>query len=70
MNAETNRQGSTETVAWLIECGSPPSYYRGPGDWCSNPNHALKFPTQKAAELRSMSMQTLEPVRVTEHSWS
>lgn len=57
-------------VAWLIECGhNPTMYYCGPGDWCGNPSHALKFPTREAAELRSMGMETLEPVRVCEHQW-
>lgn len=28
---------------WLIEVGSPPQFYCGPGDWCSNAHHAQKF---------------------------
>lgn len=56
-------------VAWLIECGTPPSYYCGEGDWCSNANHALKFPTEKAARLRAMGMNTMEAVNVVEHAW-
>lgn len=59
--------------AWLIECGSPTSYYcdeGDEGDWCSNPNHAWRFATREEAETKAATMTTMEPVRVAEHAWS
>lgn len=62
---------SAETViAWLIEVGTPAIYYCGEGDWCNNANHALKFHTKEAAQLRAAGMITIQPVRVEEHIWS
>ena len=55
---------------WLIECGSPATYFCGDGDWCSNPNHAHRFATQAEAKERSSVMTTMEPVRVCEHQWA
>jgi hypothetical protein len=53
---------------WLIECGS--SYFCGDGDWCSNPNHARKFKTHEEAQMKAETVNTLEPVRVCDHSWT
>lgn len=65
-----------ELVAWLIECANSAgvTYYCGDSGWCSNPNHALKFPTRKAAELRSIGFRApadpLTRIYVAEHSWA
>jgi hypothetical protein len=56
--------------AWLIENEADPvQYYCGPGEWCTNPNHALKFPTREAAELRMAALSTMSKLRVTGHQW-
>jgi len=56
---------------WLIEARFAPMYYCGPGDWCSNPNHAEQFPTRADAEkvVAEMKFASGAP-RVVEHSWS
>jgi hypothetical protein len=68
--AETSNQKID--TAWLIECsfeGGTPDYYCAPGDWCSNPNHAHKFPSREEAEAVSATMQTIGERRVCEHQW-
>lgn len=59
----------TET-AWLIECGRPPHYYCGPGDWCSNVNHAKKFATEQEAHAVKARLTTLDVCRLAEHAWT
>jgi hypothetical protein len=54
---------------WLIECGSPAIYFCGPGDWCSNPNHAHLYTSKILAESEAASMTTIEPIRVCDHAW-
>lgn len=61
------------TTAWLVEIEPPIGdvlYYCGPGDWCSNPNHAHKFHTRKAAEEIIGTAQNPKVMRVAEHEWS
>lgn len=36
-------------VCWLLEHGSPPTYYCGLGEWCSNTLHAIRFTDKKQA---------------------
>lgn len=54
---------------WLIECGSPTTYFCADGDWCSNPNHAHRFATKEEAQQKAHGMTTMEPVRVCDHQW-
>ena len=64
----TNEPALT-TVAWLIEVGSPPLFYCLDDSWCSNPNHACRFPSYALAlEHKSTMLCMMEP-RVTEHIW-
>ena len=65
------RQPTPEPVsAWLIESETTPvEYYCGPGEWCTHPNHALKFPIRKAAELRMAGLNTMAKLRVRDHQW-
>lgn len=72
LQAIERRQHAFKGVAWLIECGFDqglPDYYCGPGDWCSNPNHAHKFLTKEEAEAVSERMTTIGARRVADHSW-
>lgn len=58
--------------AWLIECAPPIGttlYFCNDGDWCSNPNHAHKFPTAEEANAKRVTMQVGERFRVAEHEW-
>ena len=56
---------------WLIEVGSPASYYCGPGDWCSNPNHALQFHCREDAAAVACRFGNLVggTPRAVEHMW-
>lgn len=59
--------------AWLIEINPPLGdvlYYCGPGDWCSNPNHAHKFPDKTAAKAVRSAMQNPLNMRIAEHEWA
>jgi hypothetical protein len=58
-------------IAWLIEVGSPSTYYCGPGDWCSNPNHAHKFSSEQEAQATAAPMGKLVGglPRCCEHMW-
>lgn len=59
---------------WLIEVGMPRIFYCGPGDWCSNPNHALRWKDKAdaLAELRHFPVSELVGGRaeVCEHVWN
>lgn len=58
--------------AWLIEIAAPMDhtlYYCAPGDWCSNPNHAQRFPTRVQAEYTLATMHNPSTMRVAEHEW-
>ena len=62
----------TAETAWLIEIDAPFShvlYYCGPGDWCSNPNHAHKFAGRADAEQALATMQNPTSMRIAEHEW-
>lgn len=64
---------TTSQSAWLVEIALPIGdtlYYCGPGDWCSNPNHAHKFPTREAASEVLKSAHDPTTMRVAEHEWS
>ena len=66
-------QRTAELVVWLIEVVPSQGavrYYCGPGEWCDNPNHAKKFPTEKLARRTSYDLKTMDPLRVVEHSWT
>jgi hypothetical protein len=58
-------------IAWLIEVGSPSTYYCAPGDWCSNPNHAYKFSSEQEAQAIATPMGKLTGgfPRCCEHMW-
>jgi hypothetical protein len=60
-------------ICWLIECGdgAVTRYYGGePGDWCDNPNHAHRYPTQEAAEeICRRYLYNVEGRRVEKHIW-
>ena len=59
-------------IAWLIEIGDSVTYYWcGPGDWCSNPNHAFKFETEMAAVECKYGLGKMVggPAHVVEHMW-
>lgn len=57
---------------WLIEVGSPAQYYCGPGDWCSNPNHAAQFGFRDDAMAIACRFGKLSggTPRAVEHIWS
>lgn len=58
--------------AWLIECAPPLGdtlYFCNDGDWCSNPNHAHKFPTAVEAQAKLTTMQNPLSMRIAEHEW-
>lgn len=58
--------------AWLIEIEPPIGcvlYYCAPGDWCSNPNHAHRFPVESEALTMLARMQNPLSMRVAEHEW-
>jgi len=62
-------------TAWLIETNDqvgPTLYYCGEGDWCSNPNHAMKWPSKAAAETSEAWPQLQYPgnMRIAEHEWA
>lgn len=61
-------------IAWLIETNNPVDttlYYCGPGDWCSNPNHAMKWPSEESAQNSETWTQMQYPgnMRIAEHEW-
>ena len=61
-------------VAWLIETDDPHGnnlYYCGPGDWCSNPNHAMRFVSEQCAVNSEhwREMQYPGNLRIAEHEW-
>lgn len=61
-----------DTTAWLIETTDPVStvlYFCNEGDWCSNPNHAHRFPSAEQASMKLASMQLSQNFRVAEHMW-
>jgi hypothetical protein len=53
--------------------GITTTYYCGPGDWCTNPNHAKKFETALAAASLVLEMTERGCIagafRVAEHAW-
>lgn len=60
--------------AWLIETDDPlghTQYYCGPGEWCDNPNHAMKFTSEDAARNADhwREMQYTGNLRIAEHEW-
>jgi hypothetical protein len=60
------------TTAWLIETADPVGttlYFCNDGDWCSNPNHAHRFPSAEQASVKLASMQVSQNFCVTEHQW-
>lgn len=57
------------TTAWLIEFGSPATYYAADGDWCNNPNHAHKFATAEEANAKKVTLVAPVDYRVVEHGW-
>lgn len=59
-------------TAWLIETADPVGttlYFCHDGDWCSNPNHAHRFPTAEQASVKLAAMQVSRNFRVAEHMW-
>lgn len=59
-------------TAWLIETeGGIPRYYCGPGEWCDNPNHAMKFPTEQAVIDSDHWRNMVYPghMKIVEHEW-
>lgn len=54
---------------------TPTQYYCGPGNWCTNPDHAVKFHSWEAAVLERSSMPVIAEVdrennmQITEHQW-
>lgn len=61
-----------ETTAWLIETADPVGttlYFCNDGDWCSNPNHAHRFPNAEQASVKLSAMQLSQNFRVAEHMW-
>jgi hypothetical protein len=62
--------------AFLVEHGGlgiPTTYYCGPGDWCTNPNHAKKFETALPAAMIATECTERGCIsggyRVIEHAW-
>lgn len=69
---DTQIKTPTYETAWLIETADPVGvtlYFCHDGDWCSNPNHAHKFPTAEQANIKKSSMQLPSNFRVAEHEW-
>jgi hypothetical protein len=70
-----NESVSSEQLAppetgWLIESTDPPlMYWRAPGDWCTNPSHATRFCRQTDADMVASTIDSMGPIRTTEHSW-
>lgn len=61
--------GSMKEIWWLIEVGTPASYWCSEGEWCSNANHAHRFATKQQAEKKASTMKTMDPIRVIDHMW-
>lgn len=61
---------SKSESGWLIEsCSTEPTYWRAPGDWCSNPNHATRFARQMDADMVASTIKSMTPIRTMEHQW-
>lgn len=61
-------------TAWLIETNDPVGstlYYCAPGEWCSNPNHAMKFASESDASASDhwRDMQYPGNMRIAAHEW-
>lgn len=59
-------------TAWLIETNDPVGttlYYCDQGDWCSNPNHAMRWPSEEAARKSEAWTQYPGNMRIAEHEW-
>lgn len=61
-------------TAWLIETNDPVGttlYYCGQGDWCSNPNHAMKWLSEESVRKSESWTQMQYPgnMRISEHEW-
>lgn len=54
--------------------GEPPIYWCGkhPADWCTNPDHATRFPSEAAAKITSDELQKdmAHQLGITSHIWS
>ena len=62
-----------EVAAWLIECPTISGgtlYWCGRelGGWLEDVNKAVRYPTRKAAELRSKALMAKD-MRICEHLW-
>lgn len=59
-------------TAWIIEALDPfgvTLYYSHDGDWCSNSNHAHKFPTPDEASVKMATIPIRWQCWVQKHQW-
>lgn len=61
------------TAYWVIECRASkggPSYYAGPGNYCSSVDHAYKFLSKMSAACYLSDLgNALGMLSITEHAW-
>lgn len=72
--SEQNTESVNYASYWLIETNDPVGtvlYCCGEGDWCSNPNHAMKWGSEEAARTSPTWTQMQYPgnMRIAEHQW-